>query len=121
MRKVKFKAVGIGFRGRRYSAFAQGKYSLEFPKGVIVQGVKGTLGVSVFKTRKQAELFQEDHSFLEIIRVRPIGRGRNVKLICSDPSEYNLFIFYREEKLTTVIESRVPLGTIFYPAVEVLD
>lgn len=116
MKRVKFKVVR---RGRRLSLFAEGSYRLEYLKGSIVRARRGTLGVAVFKTRKQAEDFQEKYMFLEIIHVRPIGRGRTVRSICSDPSEIQLDTFYYGEIPVRI--SPVPSGTIFYPAVEVLD
>ena len=120
MRRVKFKVV----RGnRRHSIFAEGSYDLEYPKGAIVRAREETLGVSVFKTRKQANSFQDRYFNLQIIRVRPIGRGRTVKYICDYPSEAALDKFYsykgRRDAFYRLAIS--PPGTIFYPAVEVLD
>lgn len=123
MRRVKFKLIRISHSGRRHSIFAEGSYDLEYPKGAIVRAREETLGVSVFKTRKQAESFQDRYFDLTVIRVRPMGRGRTVRLICTEPRELQLDIFYSCRKYTEVFvrESRVPPGTMFYPAVEVLD
>ncbi len=121
MRKVKFKVVNINCSGRRFSAFAEGSYSLQFPKGSIVRAREETLGVSVFKTRKQAESFQNRYFLLKIIRVCPIGQGKTVKLICSDTREFDLDAYYSISGNMIVRKSLVPTGTIFYPAVEVLD
>ena len=121
MRKAKFKVVSVNHIGRRFSAFAEGNYSLEFPKGSIVRAREETLGVSVFNTRKQAELFQDRYYLLKIIRVRPIGRGKTVRLICSDTREFDLDAYYGISGSMIVRTALVPLGTIFYPVVEVLD
>jgi len=120
MRRVKFKVIRI-YNGRRYSTFAEGSYSLEYPKGTIVRAREETRGVAVFRTKKQAEYFRDNYINLTIIHVRPIGRGRDVRLICSDPSESQLNAFYRDRVQNFVMVSDVPPGTIFYPAVEVLD
>ena len=119
MRKVKFKVVRISGRGRRYSVFAEGDYELQYLKGSIVRAREETLGVAVFKTRKQAKSFQDRYMLLEIIRVRPIGRGKTVKYICTDPTEFQLGRFYRTNSSVRI--SPIPLGTMFYPAVEVLE
>ena len=121
MGKVKFKVVRISGRGRRYSVFAEGDYELQYPKGSIVRAREESLGVSVFRTRKQAELFQDRYLLLEIIRVRPIGRGKTVKYICTEPTEFQLGRFYSLCGSSSVRVSPVPSGTIFYPEVEVLD
>ena len=120
MRRVKFKVVRI-YNGRRCSIFAEGSYHLEYPKGVIVRAREETCGVAVFRTKKQAEAFRDNYLNLTIIHVRPVGRGRNVRSICTDPSENQLDAFYRERRQNVVSESDVPPGTIFYPAVRVLD
>lgn len=125
MRRVKFKLIRTSRRGRRHSIFAEGSYDLEYPKGAIVRAREETLGVSVFKTKKQAEVFQDRYFDLTMIHVRTIGRGRTVRLVCTDPREIQLDIFYSNKPsydgYSYVSESRVPPGTIFYPAVEVLD
>ncbi len=122
MRRVKFRLVRVTRRGRRHSIFAEGSYDLEYPKGEVVRAIEGTLGVSVFKTRKQAESFQDRYFDLELIHVRPIGRVKTVELICTDPREIQLDIFYDGQGyVNCVSESHVPPGTMFYPAVEVLD
>ena len=121
MRKVKFKVVSLFLSGqKRSSAFASGKYSLDYAKGTIVRAIKGTLGVAVFKTRKQAERFLIIYSILphQLIRVRPIGRGKSVEYISNQIEESELDIFY-SEKAITVMKS--PPGTVFYPAVEVIE
>ena len=120
MRRVKFKVVSLLISGRRSSAFASGKYNLDYARGAVVRAIEGTFGVAVFKTWKQAERFVIIYSLLPrmVIRVRPIGRGKSVKYICPQIKESYLDIFY-SEKAVNVMES--PPGTIFYPAVEVLE
>ena len=128
MRKVKFKVIAINgiISGRRFSAFAEGKYNLNYPKDSIVRAREGTLGVAVFETRKQADDFRVSFDYQEIVRVRPIGRGKTVKYIASVSCEADLDIFYKyREKQAAFrrysIKREVPTGTIFYPAVEVLE
>jgi len=118
MRKVKFKVVRT-ICGKRYSAFISGWYGLEYPGGTIVRAREETLGVAVFKTKRQAEEFIEERKSLKIIHVRPIGRGKTVKLICDVIFEEDIRLFYNNRKKTYL--RTVPSGTIFYPAVEVLD
>jgi len=129
MRRIKFKVVNIECKGRRYSSFTRGSYKLEYPENTIVRAREETLGVAVFKTRKQAEIFvAKPHSYLsfklpfKIIHVRPIGRGKNVKFVRDFPSEVGLGEFYSLKRPAQSCRLvRPPSGTIFYPAVEVLD
>ena len=122
MRRVKFKVVSLYHNGRRFSAFARGNYSLDYRKGTTVIAGQNTFGVAVFKTRRQADIFIEVSaaaSPLQRIRVRPIGRGKTVEFICSGVGERDLDDFYGR-KVRNMIR-KPPPGTIFYPAVEVLD
>ncbi len=125
MRKVKFKVVRIECRGRRYSAFAAGKYNLEYPEGEVVRAIEGTLGVAVFRTRKQAKNFRGIRNYLRVIHVCPIGRGRTAEFISDNVMESGLDYFY-DKRFGRPFYDRpfhreIPPGTIFYPAVEVLD
>jgi len=124
MRKVKFRLVIVDNKGR-HSIFAKDGYELEYPVGSIVRAREGTFGVSVFKTKKQAERFRGKYfeSHFKMIRVRPIGRGKVVKLICTSQNEIDLNVFYRQNLYRFIVKATQtpPPGTIFYPAVEVLD
>jgi len=128
MRRVKFKAVRV-IGKLRVSAFAEGNYNLDYPMGAIVRAREGTLGVAVFGRRSEAEKFCRtkfvNNSF-EIVRVLPIGRGRTVRKVSRSQSAYMLDIFYGSvqniklysDSFTSMLS---PPGTIFYPAVEVLE
>ena len=124
MRRVKFKVVSVDRKGNRNSAFASGKYNLNYPKDSIVRAGEETLGVAVFQTRKRAERFIENCvaiSPLQIIRVRPVGRGVIVTLVCDPATEFEISIFYNKEPGLYCSRISPPSGTIFYPAVEVLE
>jgi len=123
MRKVKFKVVDV-YRGKRCSIYARGNYRLIYSKGRVVRARKGTLGVAVFETRYQAENFcnSDPHN---IIRVVPIGRGRTVDTISRDldPSSFNdFYVCMKKGYYTFDVETmKPPSGTVFYPAVKVLE
>jgi len=119
VRKVKFKVVYINIEGRRCSVLAGGNYRLDYSKNSIVRAREGTFGIAVFKTRKQADTFHKGRFNEKIIRVRPVGRGKAVKLVCGNQSEFELDNFYNKRLMSLTILP--PLGTIFYPAVEVLE
>ena len=124
MRKVKFKVVRVEGNGRRRSVYAEGGYCLDYPKGEIIFAKKDTLGVSVFQTRRDAtKFFSSRFKFfgLEIIRVRPIGRGKIVDVISRFTRHPSLNRFYSRRERLFVDVMRPPPGTIFYPAVEVLE
>jgi len=113
--------VSLFHGGRRVSAFARGNYSLDYRKGTTVTAVQNTLGIAVFKTRKQADRFMMVSVPVlpfQRIRVRPIGRGKNVEFVCRSIDESDLDIFYSGED---GIIMKPPPGTMFYPAVEVLE
>ena len=127
MRRIKFKVVRtIG--EQRISVYAQGSYNLYYPKDAIVRAREGTLGVAVFGRKIEAERFCSRCSgtdIFEIVRVLPIGRGKTVKNLSRSQSMYMLDIFYGSKEINrscyhlTLMEP--PLGTMFYPAVEVLE
>ena len=127
MRRVKFKVVSINHTGVRNSLYAEGSYNLLYPKGAIVRARENTLGVAVFQTRQDALDFCSHRDFISsnmIIRVCPIGRGKNVNYVSRSTQYHNLDIFYAHVKGDTLEfgdTMRPPFGTIFYPAVEVLD
>lgn len=119
--KVKYKVVRID----RTSAFVgdSSKYCLKYNKGNIVKSVKGSLGVFCFKKRELCEDFIQqlkqrifDNNHYQIIRVKPIQRGKSPKIICYNWT--NLKVFYEHQYSQTRI---VPIGTICYPEVLVLD
>ena len=130
MRKIKFKVVMVDGLGCRTSYYAQGKYSKIYNKGEVVTAEKHTIGIAVFKTKQYAEKFQDRGYVGQIIRVEPIGRGKTFSLINGSQGESSLDSFY--QKLTkwpsyydyfnfTTNKITPPEGTIFYPAVKVLD
>jgi len=125
MRRVRFKVVRADRHDFRCSIYAKGKYCLKYPKNTIVRARKGTLGVAVFKTRIQAEKFLKVYIILtavKIIRVRPVGRGKTVDIISHSLLPIYLDYFYeRTNRMYKVNTSRPPPGTIFYPAVEVIE
>jgi len=123
MRRVKFKVVRVYSYSERCSAFTRGNYTLNYPENSTVRAREGTLGIAVFGTREQAgRLINSDSSnILRIIRVRPVGRGKTVKLVCDFPNEYALDVFYSGENEPFNVKMKPPPGTIFYPAVEVLE
>jgi len=91
------------------------KYVLEYSYGTTVMGLEGTLGVFCFKTKKDAKRFCDLND--QIIKVRPIGRGKVPNYISS--SCFNVEHFY--EKSNHYHQKHPPQGTICYPAVEVLE
>jgi len=123
MRKVKFKVVDF-YKSKRCSLYARGNYRLIYSEGTIVRARKGTLGVAVFETRKQA-VDCHDSNFHKIIRVVPIGRGRTVDTISRDlnPSSFNdFYVCMKKGYYTFDVETmKPPSGTVFYPAVKVLE
>lgn len=126
MRKTVFKVV---VRGIRISA-ALGPYnkaSLSYKKGDTVSAIKNSIGIFVFKTKKQAVnaidntegWSKERHT---ILRCKPIGNGRKPK-----PSErvvasnVVVLLFHHVPLYRLAINLEWPDGTMVYPAVEVLD
>lgn len=126
MRRVKFKAVRI-MGERRFSAYACGDYCLNYLKNSIVRARRGTIGIAVFGRKGEAKKFCEGTNF-EIIQVLPVGRGKTVKVISGKQSDNMLDFFYRclerhqgIPRDSDFIPMAPPRGTMFYPAVEVLD
>jgi len=126
MRRVKFKAVRV-VGERRVSAYARGAYCLNYLKDSVVRAREETLGIAVFGRRSDAEKFcYRTVTKFNIIRVLPVGRGRTVEMVSQ--STYMLDIFYsdivkhhRIPRDPNLILMKPPRGTIFYPAVEVIE
>lgn len=124
MRKTRFKVV---ITNRRISYYAQGKYCKIYNKGEIVTAEKHTIGIAVFKRKQNAEKFLDRHVVGQIITVEPIGRGKTFDFVFGSQDEDSLDFFYREllecPKFLDFAISRTttPKGTVFYPAVKVLD
>ena len=102
----------------RHSSYAEGKFRLEYFKGKVVKAEPETLGIMVFDTFKNANLFIHNNTLAyKIIKVRPIGRGKKEPTICSCISEGAINYFYTSKYRGC----SPPPGTICYPAVEVLE
>lgn len=100
------------------------KYRKVYKKGEIVKGGRGTLGIFCFKTKTDAINFENCivGNYL-IIKVKPIGKGKNPKSILSILPYTNINNlmdkFYKN--LDFVLRQKPPVGTICYPAVKVLE
>ena len=102
------------------------KYAKKYKKGTKVEAKSYTLGIFVFKRRKDAEFFERCNPGI-IIRVKPIGRGKTPKYrINTCHTKYFDLRRLRRAKVKALYIETLPLetlppGTICYPAVEVLD
>ena len=120
MRKYKYKVVK---KRNNKSCVMNGNslFCLTYEKDTNVYAIEGTLGVMVFKTRTDAELWVEgwdNEDYWKIKRVLPIGRGKVPKKICSFSSSAVLKDFYNNYNYAN--DEPVP-GTICYPGVYVVD
>ncbi len=115
---IRYKVI---FEKSRKSIYAQGSYTLVYDKDTIVKAIKGSLGVMVFKRRRQAKRFMDQRlmrASMMIIRVRTFSRGVVPKRISAQVSDYSIKNFYSEVWST---ETAPPVGTICYDRVGVLD
>ena len=108
------------------------EYIKYYRKGETVKANKGTLGIFVFKTKKQANNFiknrRDNEGSYFILKVKSIGKGESPKFVCGcplllmliwDTSKYlNQFYKYGEK---SNLQMKPPEGTICYPAVKVLE
>lgn len=116
-RKFKYKVVKRR-SNKSIVINARSKYCLTYIKDTIVKAPEGTLGIMVFKTKKDAELFAECHDDNSIIKkVVPIGRGRSPETISRKVGTRELNEFYKTGSMIQV----PPSGTICYPEVIVVD
>lgn len=122
MRKYKYKVVK---KKSNKSCIVNGnsKFCLTYEKDTYVKALEKTLGIMVFKTRQDAELWMEGWRNVEdcwkIKRVIPIGRGKTPSEISKYISSQYLRHFYKDywmdERISPVS------GTICYPGVYVVD
>lgn len=121
---IRYKVVDIR-DGRRYSCIVDGgPYRLEYPEDTIVTAPKETLGIMTFETREQAEDFMA--SGQRILKVRAIGKGKRPnRLIHYFAMTTMTKLLYKFElsyaRHVSNGSTIPPLGTICYPAVEVLE
>ena len=136
MPKAKWKVTNLD----RTSIQMTDKYQKYYKENTVVKANKGSLGIMVFKTKRQAERWADDRfgNSSMVLKVLPIGKGKVPKLI-STPNHINIFykhlsrlltqempesysggnIKYNDEDISIALWP-VPPGTICYPAVKVL-
>lgn len=125
---IRYKVV---YKNDRSSCSASILYRLYYPKDTIVTAIKKTLGIFCFENYIRAQEFIQSNDFDDfddfmILRVKPIGRKINTN-ITKIPSTYDIFSFYEtiEESRGKYLEQKgyigVPLGTVLYKQVYVLD
>lgn len=107
----------------RTSTFAQDKYRLEYIKDTIVKAIKGTLGIMVFKRRREAEHYKREYLDYGktgmILRVETLSRGKSVHLASSLFKSSDFDMFYSGDYYPFTYPS--PPGTMCYDRVRVLD
>jgi hypothetical protein len=103
------------------------KYSLTYKKGHVVKADDITIGILVFKRKKDAEAFFGFTSIAEegekIIKVRTFERGKRPKRLCSVDEMDAIYekILHKKGTSEDLFTFRtVPKGTLAYPRVEVL-
>jgi len=124
---VKYKVVAIGRTGKMHSVYAKGEYCLEYARGKITHAPKETWGISVFETERDAQKFIVYYGLysrqMEVVKVKTFGRGIRRKCI-ANPDDYSIikrWWDYKRKRPKDIDWVRLPLGTVFYPAVEVLE
>ena len=94
-------------------------FCLTYLPDTIVTAPKGTIGIMTFETKGDADWWWKNrHSDYLIIKVIPIGRGHRPKLISSDVLTRLLRLFYKKGECRNM---KPPVGTICYPAVQVIE
>ena len=103
----------------RNSMFAEGKYRREYLRGKVTRAMEGTLGLTCFETKEDVAAFcGANPSFGRVLKVRGIGKPSHPKAISPFYQERALDDFYEGETVPTVPP---PSGTVYYPAVLVLE
>ena len=106
--------------------FMSSPYKKYYEAGYTTKAEPGTLGIFVFHHRNQAKKWIEHgNRSYQILRVRPVGKGKTPKFIGLWHTPKNLNNFYDIKKQNildpNMTNAQIPTGTICYPAVEVLD
>ena len=91
----------------------------KYLKNTIVKADPTTLGIFLFKTKKNAEDFTKNTRGWIILKVKTVGEGKKPKEISGSISIRGLTEFYDNSE--TAKTEFMPFGTICYPAVEVLE
>jgi len=109
------KVYKVVKRAERLSSVVSGKYRLYYPKGEIIEALKGTMGIFCFKTLKDARDFAFDYDI--IIEVEGIGEPYEPDF-AMDIRYPKYFTKYKE--LGDCYKEKVPKGTICFKKVKVL-
>ena len=136
---IRYKVVNVKDRS---SCFCSGKkYGLIYTKGKRIKAKPGTVGIFVFRLRKQAEAFKlnrPNHLRWKVLRVKTVGKGITLKWrpLCYSESIIPRFKFYFERNREAIVcgkdveelydwndhwMSLKNDGTMVYPAVIPLD
>lgn len=95
-----------------------------YEKNKIVRAIHGSFGIFTFKRRYQADNYIKSSIYPNnyfIIRVKPIGKGKNIKKIIFPEYYQSAEKFSNPLKYKDYLVDIGANGVIGYPAVEVLD
>ena len=131
---IRYKVV---MADNRFSIISRGqdaqvieKICLKYEKGTRVKAQPWSIGILTFEKKKQAEEFIKGAFYsqdFEILRVRPIGKGKRITQLLSDHKyRYNILYLAKQEipykeVLMKYRKMQAPEGTMAYPEVYVLD
>jgi len=135
---IRYKIVSTHGRKRLSCLVTEGSLSKNYRKGSIVKANRLTAGIATFKTKKQAKswLMYGDHAYIthpQIIRVKPIGKGKEHKEILRNLICFSSLFHLKGRVIKSIWDKIIPHrpsqyhggnhidGSIWYPAVEVLD
>lgn len=102
----------------RKSCLATGSYCRNYFRDSVVEAPSGTLGIMTFRLKEQAREFAADTWEWMVIRVKGIGESTRPRTIANNPSQIGLDKFYQGKAL---FPGMIPLGTICYQSVKVLE
>jgi len=94
----------------------ENKYYLKYPKGQIVEAVKGSLGIFCFETKESAIAWLGDKE--DILMIEPLTEGHKPKHFQKGISEEYLDAFYENPEMYF---ENILRGTICFDKIKVLD
>lgn len=110
-----------------YSAIAPGKYRIEYKKGEITEMIDDTIGVMVFESQSDCEVFIEElfitlQGDLVIKKVEAIGDPIEIENICVLIRERAFDVYYgkRKDDYDYDIRLQPPSGTKVFKQVRLI-
>jgi len=114
--KTAFKVTKLQ-QDKWVSVYAHGRYQKTYTKGTVVQAEPGTIGILLFKSKHDAQMWANCYLFRPVLEVELLGTVTDIRNVCRTQGEEDLDFWYQDGCPS---ELSAPYGTIACQKVRVL-